>query len=311
MTAETNRLPRFRRVDDPRPIRLTKRDIAIVRAVARLRFAASTHICALVGGSEQQVLRRLQLHFHHGLLDRPRAQLAQLAIDGNSPMVYGLGRKGAQLLSALGGPDLGRLDWHTKNGRAGALFIKHTLLTADIVTSFIVDIQGQEELLLLDHEELLPYLPAETRAARNPFLWNAQVRVSGKLERIGLVPDRLMSLYLSDDTRINFAIEADTGQMPVRRRTFKGTSIARKVAAYAAGYRAGEHTKRYGFQRLRVLFVTATRSRVATMIEATRDVTEGSMPGMFLFTDRNTLIRQGALAPIWQDIRGNTIALIA
>src|SRR5271166_1925834 len=77
--SQSSRRPRFRRVEEPPPFQLTARDVAILHAVARYRFLSSTLIIRLIGGSAQQILRRLQLLFHHGYLDRPTSQVAQLA----------------------------------------------------------------------------------------------------------------------------------------------------------------------------------------------------------------------------------------
>jgi hypothetical protein len=57
------------------PMALTQRDRQRVRRVFQHRFLRSTHILSLLGGSRQQILRRLQLLYHHGCLDRPRAQV--------------------------------------------------------------------------------------------------------------------------------------------------------------------------------------------------------------------------------------------
>ena len=92
------RRPRFRRIEEPPPFQLTARDVAILHAVARYRFLSSTLIIRLIGGSPQQILRRLQLLFHHGYLDQPTSQVAQLAhaLDfGNRPFLCGLGRASA------------------------------------------------------------------------------------------------------------------------------------------------------------------------------------------------------------------------
>jgi hypothetical protein len=47
-------------------MQLTNRDREMVRQVFRHRFLRSSQIAALVGGSKQAVLRRLQLLYHHG-----------------------------------------------------------------------------------------------------------------------------------------------------------------------------------------------------------------------------------------------------
>jgi len=70
-----SRLPRFERVAHAAPIRLTERDHAIIRLIQRHRFLRSDQIIALIGGSAQNLSRRLQGLFHHGYLERPRAQL--------------------------------------------------------------------------------------------------------------------------------------------------------------------------------------------------------------------------------------------
>jgi hypothetical protein len=51
------------------PIQLTDRDRNIIRQIYRHRLLRSSQIVALVGGSRQQVLRRLHLLFHHGYVD--------------------------------------------------------------------------------------------------------------------------------------------------------------------------------------------------------------------------------------------------
>src|SRR5271166_5080559 len=93
------RLPRFRRVSEVRPLRLTSRDIKILRYVARYRFLRSTHLTALLDGAPQPILRRLQLLYHHGYLERPRSQIDYYRPGGGSKaIVYGLTAKGVALI---------------------------------------------------------------------------------------------------------------------------------------------------------------------------------------------------------------------
>src|SRR3954470_9689976 len=92
------RRPRFERA----PVRgmiLTPRDLDILRAVYRHRLLRSTHLVALSGGSPQATLRRLQLLFHQGYLDRPAMQL-DWYVRGSEPLVYALGNRGAEILEA-------------------------------------------------------------------------------------------------------------------------------------------------------------------------------------------------------------------
>jgi hypothetical protein len=92
------RRPRFRRASEPPAFRLTNDDIEIVRLLARHRLR-STHIAALVGRSLDAVNGRLNGLFHHGYIDRPRAQLDYYPTAGSAPIAYALADRGARLKS--------------------------------------------------------------------------------------------------------------------------------------------------------------------------------------------------------------------
>jgi len=81
------RRPRFRRASEPPAFRLTDDDITMVRLLARYRFLRSTHIAALVGRSLDRTNDRLSGLFHHGYVDRPRAQLDYYPTTGSGPMI--------------------------------------------------------------------------------------------------------------------------------------------------------------------------------------------------------------------------------
>ena len=63
---ESSRLPRFKRAPTVAPMALTERDREIIRLVYRHRFLRSPQIVAVIGGSPQQLLRRLQRLYYHG-----------------------------------------------------------------------------------------------------------------------------------------------------------------------------------------------------------------------------------------------------
>src|SRR4051812_49435824 len=107
------RKPRYERTAAP-GMALTPRDVGLIRAVATHRFLRSTHLVALAEGSAQVTLRRLQLLFHHGYLDRPRSQL-DWYIRGSEPMVYGLGLKGAAFLKEHADLAPGRVRWSARS----------------------------------------------------------------------------------------------------------------------------------------------------------------------------------------------------
>src|SRR4051812_30413999 len=96
---EFTRLHRFKRIPSVASLKLTERDQEIIKLVHQHRFLRSSNIIALIGGSSQQILRRLQLLFHYGFLERPRAQLDYYHQGGSRPIVYGLGNKGGSYLT--------------------------------------------------------------------------------------------------------------------------------------------------------------------------------------------------------------------
>ncbi len=121
------RLPRFKRVYPVTPIQLTERDCDILRLVHRHRFLHSQQIVALMGGSRQQVVRRLQVLFHHGYLERPRAQIQYYERGGSRTIAYGLGNKGGVLLRQQLGITVDAASWSEKNHLVGRIFLEHAL----------------------------------------------------------------------------------------------------------------------------------------------------------------------------------------
>src|ERR1043166_4938907 len=129
------RLPRFNRVSSAGVIQITDRDKEILRLVHRHRFLRSSHILSLLGGSAQQILRRLKLLYHHGYLERPRAQLDYYHKGGSREIVYGLNNKGARLINQELGHSSREISWAEKNRSIGRMFLEHALLVSDVMVA--------------------------------------------------------------------------------------------------------------------------------------------------------------------------------
>src|SRR6516162_666134 len=309
------RRPRFHRVEEPPPFQLTARDVAILHAVARYRFLSSTLIIRLIGGSSQQILRRLQLLFHHGYLDRPVSQVAQLAhaFDfGNRPFVYGLGRAGAQVLAEAGIPLKEKLDWTRKNARATAQFLAHALETAETMIGFELACRVEGAPALIDHHDLLPYLPEETREEDAPFHARVALKTARDSLTIGVVPDRVFSLAFPDRTRLNFALELDRGTMDIKSRQLVGkSSFRRKLLGYYQLWREGLHTSQWGFQAFRILTVTPSEKRIENMLAVQREIVGEQGSNLFLFTTPKRLSEKSPLADVWVTGKGAVTALLS
>lgn len=305
------RRPRFERAA-VRAILLTPRDLEILRAVRRHRLLRSTHLTALVVGSTQVVLRRLQLLFHHGYLDRPPAQLDWYG-RASEPLVYALGQGGAHALAtAEGGRGGGR--WTTKNRRLSRPFLRHTLAVADIMVRFELACRGRDGVSLIRPEEVLARAPEATRRQRLPLRWQVDVRDAGTNHRLGLEPDAVFGLRFDSATgnrrEAFFFLEADRGTMPVARKGLQQTSFRRKLIAYLETWRQELHRRHLGLSNFRVLTVTAGRDRMTHLLATCRSVARGQ--SLFLFTpNRLGMTSDDIMARDWIDGRGKLIRLLA
>ena len=281
-------LPRFKRAATVAHIQLTERDHEIIRLVHRHRFLRSHQIVALIGGSAQQLSRRLQLLFHHGYLERPRAQLEYYERSGSQTIAYGLGNKSSSLLQN----DSGSIpaSWGEKNRAIGRIYLAHALLVSDVMVS--LELACRQHGVRLLHEDELQ-LPVEV-----PLRWRVKLRDGTKL---GVIPDRVFALEYPDQNgqmqRVYYFLEADRGTMPVVRQKLSQTSFYRKLLAYEATWTNKVHQRHLGIPRFRVLTVTTSAARVKSLLDACSRLQRGH--GLFLFADQSVLQKE-LLTAVWQ-----------
>ena len=295
------RLPRFKREPSVAPPQLTERDREIIRHVYCHRFLRSSHICSLVSGSSQQILRRLKLLYHHGYLARPRAQIDYYHQGGSREIVYGLGNKSASILKPELGEMFRQIPWDEENGSVKRIFLQHALLVSDSMVSIELSCRRSGVRLLTEQD---------LAAANRSFRW--KMNVAG--QKLSVAPDRVFALEFKgadgNSRRSYFFLEADRGTMPVVRKSLLQTSFYRKLLAYEATWTQRIHEKQFGFHRFRVLTVTTNQLRVKSLIDACSKLKNGQ--GLFLFTDRSVLdTPENILSHIWQTGRpGKTGTLL-
>jgi len=299
------RMPRFRRAADVAPMQLTNRDREIVRQVFRHRVLRSSQIAALVGGSKQAVLRRLQLLYHHRYLERPRAQIEYYQQGGSRPLVYGLGDRATELLRATAGEASRVQDWGAKNSALKRLFIEHALLVSDTMVALEIACRRHGRIRLLHSEDL--DLSDSPHIRHRPFGWKVNLNAAAK---VGLIPDRVFALEFLDRpagrTLAYFFLEADRATMPVVRNHLRQTSFQRKLLAYEATWTQELHRKHFGFHRFRVLTVTTSTERLTHLMAACNQLERGH--GLFLFTDTNSLATHtDTLSLPWQSVKDGQI----
>lgn len=303
------RAKRFARRDTPSNFRLTERDLALLAHVARHRFLSSKHLAAFDGGSEQNLLRCLRVLFDHAYLDRPHAQLAHVPVVGPRPMVYGLGRRGAQALREWQKQGSEESDWTERNKRAGAKFIEHTLAVADFMVGLEIACRPREDIHLLRKSEIIAAGPERTRDAHEPL----RLSVPGLDNKLGIssvVADGLFGLNFPDDTAAYFLLEMDRGSMPISRSRFDQTSIKRKLAVYWEAWKQGRHAEHFGIKQVRVLTVTDSAERADRMVQLVYDLTGGRGSNFFLFAEQARFYGRSPLDVWWTSGRGELVRLI-
>jgi DNA-binding Lrp family transcriptional regulator len=286
----SSRLPRFTRSEKILPLRLTDRDQQILQNVYRHRFLRSDKIAALVGGSQQQVTRRLQRLFHHAYLERPKCQIDYYK-SGSRRIAYGLGGRGASWLRRELSLPFRDSDWNAKN-RVGKLFLEHALMVSDFMVELEAACRRRSDVRLLSEEDL------NVTKMREPFQWRVEVN---HRFRCSVIPDRVFGLEFAGK-RCWYFLEADRATMPVTRRGLDRSSFYRKLLAYEATWAQKVHWRDFGIHRFRVLTITTNSARVQSMIKTCQKLKQGH--GLFLFSDSDGLAKQNDLFLAgWQSCR--------
>jgi hypothetical protein len=299
----------FERPAQPRALRITERDLGLLRNLSHLRLASAGQLAALDGGSEQNVSRSLLALWEHAYVERALSQVqSRLLYKGSFPTIYGLTRKGAWLLRKHGYEVRRRLLYEIDKQRdAGWRFIEHRVE----ITAFMVSLQlagrGRTDIAVLDRKEILENAPKTRRDRRVRLL--AKVRIDGAFVQHSADPDELFGLRSLDTGEESyFMFERDRGEMPVHRRKSKDqTYYAKKMLIYYEAFKAGEHRRELGIENFRVATVTTTPERVAQMIDAQKEMTNGRGSNMFLFVDEASLIASNPLGVLWTTGKGSKV----
>lgn len=282
----------------------------IIKQVYKHRFLRSDQIAALCGGSPRNILRRLQLLYHARFLDRPRAQIDYYRQNGNQTMVYALGNRGADVLSARFSIPRRKIDWQAKNHSAKRPFLQHTLLVAEVMLKLETG-SKRANVRIIDSEEILAQCPEETKHRHNPFKWNVRCSYNGVPLSLGVHPDKVFGLHFQDQNNpAYFFLEADRATMPVAREGFERTSLFRKMLAYQESWKQGLHERHFNIRRFCVLIVTTSQARIKTLLEANRQFSQGKGSRLFLFADTSFLNSENTLtAPLLNGASESTTLL--
>src|SRR5580704_7465039 len=302
----------FERPEEPRPSRMTQRDLSLLANLARLRLASGEQLAALDGGSPQNVSRSLLVLWEHEYVERLLGQVEKRVLyKGSFPLIYGLTRPGAWLLRKHGYDVPGRLLYQTdKQRRAGWRFIEHRVDITEFMVRLELACRGRSDIALIDRKEIFESAPKTQRDRRVRLV--VKVRIDGAHQLLSVDPDELFGLRFPETGKTSyFMLERDRGEMPVHRRKSKDqTYYAKKMLAYHEANRVGEHVQELGIPNFRVATVTTRSARVQEMIEAQKEITNGRGSNLFLFTDEASLAASNPLDVQWITGKGEPIRLI-
>jgi DNA-binding MarR family transcriptional regulator len=248
MEKERNKRRRDQRLDEPKRMRLTERDRAIIEAVHLYRVLRQDQIQTLFFGTKSAAQRALARLYDHGFLERKFTPV----LYGRSPTLYVLDKRGAELLRAERGYE--DLVWYPSSKDLKTDFLEHTTAINDFRISIVVAAYRQGL-------ELITWA-SETQMKAD----YARVAISGAQRPVSLVPDS----YFVINTplgRAHFFLELDRGTETLER--FK-----QKAKAYVAYHASGGYEKRYGTKSLRVLCVVNSEGRLANLANAVKQVTD-------------------------------------
>lgn len=293
--------PRFKRVA-PRPFQLQERDIEVIKEVYKHRFLTSEHIRALISGSGQVILRRLQLLYHAGFLDRPREQIKPYK-SGSSAMVYGIGNKGADYLHQTFNIPRSKVDWTSKNREVKTVFLEHSLSVANFMVSMETACRERTDVEFIDPRKFVK---------QYPITWKITKAIEGNKHTFSIFPDNVFALYYpKDNSTAYFFLEVDRSTMPIFSNNFFRTSVYKKLLLYWLSWRDGIFTNYLHLPNARVLTLAKSKERIKSMIEAVKqadDRKKGSRIFMFALDKEFDPGTPGqALAKIWQNGKDDEI----
>ena len=287
-------------VDRP-PFQATEIDIAILRAVARYQFLNAYQLATLIG-STNRVLARLRVLINYQFLNSPTMQLDRapsIRSIKRGSIRFGITEAGAQLLARNDPPISEKFDSKVNTSYSPQM-IRHTTKIASAMIAFERACRSDNAYRLIDHHDLLPYLPEKTLKDEAPLTARVPVTIGRLFHTMHVVPDRLFCLGVKNDTCLGFALEVD----------FDTTDFRAKFAAYQRMSQAEIHTRRWGFKAFRVLIVTASEAHLHQLIALQKQVIGEPGSNLFLFTTFTQIHKQSPLTDsIWISGKGRAISL--
>ena len=274
--------PRFSRSEETDPLKLTSRDLELIRDVAEFRFLNTEQILALHEGSQRNLMARLTLLYHHGYLDRPKIQKTKHLASNH--VVYSLERRGAEELSKNADEREGMLRRVREVQHTSAL-IAHALMISQFRICLTLALKEHPEAKLIRWVQGNDLKVLLQKRGGNP----------------PLVADAFFVLDMPEYKHPCF-LEADRATMPEERFT-------NKLRMYWRHNREKSFQPSLGITHFRVLTITPNVKRAENLCLAAKEADDdrkGSQLYLFLSEAQYSLTKPEAiLTPIWASPKGD------
>lgn len=275
---------KFQRPAEPGASRTSERDLDIVEAILRYRFAPTSELTRLVGGHPDVTFRRLRMLWERQLVNR----FAFPKIPNHGEFIYYLDQRSAlellvehQRLTEIHPQMEEELRLNREADYAGAVmraqhmklgFLQHSLMISRL--HFMLEMSSRSsrnEVQIADwrqggelrgHKVNVPEIVSRRIAGTNDYAWEEQDRSY----RLPVEPDAIFSLRFRagppEEQISHFCYEADRGSMPM-------ADMLKKLRAYYHFIkRQQKHREAFGVHPIRaVLIETTTEARARKLME--------------------------------------------
>lgn len=256
------------------PTAIRDSDLEILRHVHELRFCTIDHLTALTGRHRQAINLRLSQLIAEKYIYRNKFP------NPNHKHVYSIGSQGFKHLAYYGLIDLNDVPARLRTNELKPLFLNHTLLVTDIHAALILAGRESEKRL------------ADWREGKQLYD-SVTFYEDGKKKRLPVCPDAFFQIEKAGkpETRLAFALEADRGT--TTRRTFYD-----KINAYWRFLEQNRQVKSYGVKWFRVVTVTLTNERAASLSQLAATIIPKKLRKYFLYKPRAFLVKIDGLTDL-------------
>lgn len=273
-----DREPKLDRAGRQIVARLSEDDLAILHLLGRYRYLPSDYLAALTGRSLPALQARLEILCRkpNCYVNRPHQQRANA--DANTRrLIYELDDKGVRALGTAGLTPL-------TSGRPARNFA-HELMACTIAASIEIGARKNDAVRIIRWGELLksPQMPEATKRLAKPsaipFLRD------GRTESLvsDWQPFVIERNFASKSYVFVFGFEADCGTEPIQSADKTRTAIRNKFIGYLTALQQDVPRHHFGATTFMIPFVTTTRVRMLSMMDALDQLRPGPLARRFLF----------------------------